>query len=163
MLAVIGETQGFDNVMEASKALAMAALALAKHQNTIAMYWPSSMALLRGQSAGAEAESLRNSGLALGLWLAFKPWVEREAGKVGLFTSGLRDFIGREIEMVARTESLFAVVERALALAGCLLTKGPVVKDGDSIGYSASERFKIRFVEDSSGPLMQVLTEEIAQ
>jgi Domain of unknown function (DUF4261) len=163
MLAVIGEQDGFENVMAASKALAMAALALAVIRDAIAIHWSSSMALLRGASVEGTAQTMRETGLALDLWLAFKPWVEREQGKVGLFTSGLRGFIGRDIEMVARKESLIAVVERALALAGYILTSGAVIKDGDTVGYSATEQLRIKFVEDGSGPLMQVLTEEIVR
>jgi Domain of unknown function (DUF4261) len=162
MLVVMGEQQGFKDATAASHALAMAALALAGMHGAIAVFWAPSLALLRGKSVASGIEDIQAGRPPLGLWVAFSPWVDRETRAVGLFTIGLQEFVGREIEMVPRTEPLGFAVQRALSLAEYLLAKGPVVKDGDTIGYSNTERLKITFLDQGSKPVMQVLTEEIA-
>jgi Domain of unknown function (DUF4261) len=163
MLFVMGEQQGFKDTTAASHALAMAALALAGMHGAIAVLWAPSRALLRGKSVASGIEDIQAGRPPLDLWVAFSPWADRETGKIGLLTIGLLGFVGREIEMVPRTEALGSVVQRALAIADYLLAKGPVVKDGDTIGYSDREHLRIAFVDQPEGPVMQVATEDIAQ
>lgn len=164
MLAVIGDPQGFEAVSAASRALAMVTLALASLHPPLAILWSTSLALLRASSVSNEISSLKQGQPPLGLWIALSPWVQRipnEPDKIGVFTIGLRGFIEKEVEMVPRTEALGPVVQRVLNFAGYLLMKGPVVKDGDTIGYNATEHLKIAFANDRNGTLMRVMTEEV--
>ncbi|MFO1033970.1 MAG: DUF4261 domain-containing protein [Hyphomicrobiales bacterium] len=163
VLAIMKEPKEFAETKSACTALAMAALALASRKETIALQWAPSRALLHGQAIFHEIEDIQAGRLPLDLWLAYSPWAERETGKIGLMTVGLEPFVGREIEMVPRKESLGSSVQRAMAMAEYLLTKGPVVKDGDTVGYSATEHLKVTYFDEGESHFMRVSTEEISR
>ncbi len=75
------------------------------------------------------------------LWMGFHPF--QENGLVGLLTHGLRAFVGREIEVPPSRAGTRYIVERAVGLATYLVERGDVVRDGDTVGISQSERIKV--------------------
>jgi hypothetical protein len=57
---------------------------------------------------------------------------------------GLSAFVGREIEFVSGKLTLSALFDKVAGLAVYLIEHGSVVKDGDTIGASVSERIQVR-------------------
>ncbi len=162
ILSIMGEPSGFDKVTSSSRALAMATLALANISNALAMYWESSMALMKHGSIAGTIAGLGEGLPPLDLWVTYSPWADQKSGEIGLFSIGLRGFVGYEIEMAPRKESFGAVLQRAIALTGYLLEKGPVLKDADSIGYSETERLRVKFADDGTGEhVLQITTEQV--
>ena len=77
------------------------------------------------------------------LWVDILPF--RSGAKIGAITIGLSAFVGREIEFVTGKLALPALFEKVAGLSVYLIEHGNVVKDGDTIGASASERIAVRY------------------
>lgn len=76
------------------------------------------------------------------LWIDILPY--RSGDKIGAVTMGLSAFVGREIEFVTGKLTLPALFDKVAGLSVYLIEHGSVVKDGDTIGASASERIQVR-------------------
>ncbi|WP_375159381.1 DUF4261 domain-containing protein [Bradyrhizobium sp. RDT46] len=76
------------------------------------------------------------------LWVDILPF--RSGARIGAVTVGLSAFVGREIEFVTAKLTLPALFDKVAGLAAYLIEHGSVVKDGDTIGASASERILVR-------------------
>lgn len=76
------------------------------------------------------------------LWVDILPF--RSGAKIGAVTMGLSAFVGREIEFVTGKLTLSALFDKVAGLSVYLIEHGSVVKDGDTIGASASERIQVR-------------------
>ncbi|MBH5400890.1 DUF4261 domain-containing protein [Bradyrhizobium sp. CNPSo 4010] len=76
------------------------------------------------------------------LWVDILPF--RSGAKIGMITVGLSAFVGREIEFVTGELALPALFEKVAGLSAYLIEHGNVVKDGDTIGASSSERIQVR-------------------
>lgn len=77
------------------------------------------------------------------LWVDILPF--RSGAKVGVITMGLAAFVGREIEFVTGKLALPALFDKVAGLSVYLIEHGNVVKDGDTMGASASERIAVRY------------------
>jgi hypothetical protein len=66
------------------------------------------------------------------LWIDMDPFEDRETSTVGVITVGLRNFIGREIEMEGRDEDWELLQQTAGNLALYFLEEGVEVKDGET-------------------------------
>ena len=82
-------------------------------------------------------------GYPFGLWIDILPF--RSGAKIGAVTMGLSAFVGREIEFVTGKLTLSALFDKVTGLAAYLIEHGNVVKDGDTIGASESERIQVRY------------------
>ena len=78
-----------------------------------------------------------------GLWVDILPF--RSGAKIGAITMGLSAFVGREIEFVTGKLTLPALFDKVAGLSVYLIENGNVVKDGDTIGASESERIAVRY------------------
>lgn len=76
------------------------------------------------------------------LWIDILPF-RSEAG-IGAVTMGLSAFSEREIQFETRKLPLPTLISKVDGLAVYLVEHGPVVKNGDTFGGSARERFTVR-------------------
>lgn len=117
------------------------AVAALMDDNAIASYWGESL-----QSRAAfvkQSETATRDNLPLMLWLHVRLSTHPQKG-LSISTSGLRAFGLLEIESQdVRTDpqSLRGLV---LGMANYLLSKGPVIRDGDAIGDVASQPIVVR-------------------
>src|SRR5262249_16705532 len=81
-----------------------------------------------------------------GLWVSMHPFQDPDS-LVGVLTMGLSNFIGREIELEGEASQLEALLTTAHGVATYLLQDGVELRDGDTVGASATERIPIRFME----------------
>lgn len=77
------------------------------------------------------------------LWIDILPF-RSEAG-IGAVTMGLSAFVGREIQFETDKLTLATLINKVDGLAVYLVEHGLVVKDGDTFGGSARERFTVRY------------------
>ena len=82
------------------------------------------------------------------LWLDILPF--RSGAKIGAVTMGLSAFVDREIEFVTAKLTLSALFDKVAGLSAYLIEHGSVVKDGDTIGASASERIQVRYTNSDA-------------
>lgn len=78
----------------------------------------------------------------------------QDAGKFGGETSGLRPFFGYELDLTPIPWPMADVAERLVGTVAYLFWHGSVLKDGETLGSSETERFSIRFFR---GRLMMAL------
>ncbi|HEV2154764.1 DUF4261 domain-containing protein [Bradyrhizobium sp.] len=76
------------------------------------------------------------------LWVDILPF--RAEGGIGAVTTGLSAFAGREIQFETHKLPLSTLIDKVDGLAVYLIEHGDVVKDGDTFGSSARERFTVR-------------------
>ncbi|AJA61925.1 MULTISPECIES: DUF4261 domain-containing protein [Bradyrhizobium] len=76
------------------------------------------------------------------LWIDILPF-RSEAG-IGAVTMGLAAFAEREIQFETHKLSLGTLLNKVDGLAAYLVEHGAVVKDGDTFGRDARERFSVR-------------------
>jgi Domain of unknown function (DUF4261) len=79
-----------------------------------------------------------------GLWVGTHPFRDPGASRIGVVTSGLRSFIGREVELEAPDSQLRSALTTVRALVAYLLQQDRRVLDGDTIGATADERILVR-------------------
>lgn len=77
------------------------------------------------------------------LWVDILPF--QSGRKIGAITVGLSPFAGREIEFESAKLTLPALIDKVAGLSVYLVEHGNVVKDGDTIGSSATERIAVRY------------------
>jgi len=105
----------------------------------LAVYWPEAP-LVQSRDAFLEDSALADRDrLPVHLWVDLRVF-STEEGTVSVFTAGLQALGAMEIE-VRRTR---VPPEEALGMVGGLVSylaeRGPVIKDGDTVGGSAEER-----------------------
>lgn len=89
------------------------------------------------------AKQMDDETLPVHLWVNFQVYRD-DTGK-GLVTTGLEAFGLSEIEVRGRNSDATKLFETAFNVAHYLLTNGPVVSEGDTIGGSEEERIKVAF------------------
>lgn len=109
-------------------------------ENAIASYWGSSLqsreAFLK-QSATASAENP-----PVWLWINFR--VSNEAAGASVSTDGMQQFGLRELEAKDVRRDARDLFMLFIGTAQYLVRKGPVLKDGDSIGESPAQNIRVR-------------------
>jgi hypothetical protein len=92
----------------------------------------------------SEASSLEN--LPLYLWIDFRCYPESKSAYT-LFTTGLKSLGFMEIEIFKSRCAPSELVDAAFNVAHYLLDKGPILKDGDTIGTRVDECIRITHVK----------------
>jgi hypothetical protein len=77
------------------------------------------------------------------LWVDIVPFPSGQT--IGAITIGLSSFINREIEFEVDGMDRAMVIDRVAGLISYLIEHGSVIKDGDTIGISESDRTKVHY------------------
>jgi hypothetical protein len=92
-----------------------------------------------------------HSGPLIDLWVDVRVWqVEGKQHRAG-FTRGLKVFGHKEFEVRSSPESAKDLSERLEGLCWYVLTHGPIVRDGHTIGHDADEHIAILLVRSLYG------------
>lgn len=100
------------------------------------------------------------------LWVDMQLFGDSENNGTVALTFGVRNFVGREIEMAAGTRDLPALLDKTRGFTVYLLQHGGVVKNGDTIGISARERIRVVAMESKRFfglPVFAASLEAVAQ
>lgn len=81
--------------------------------------------------------------LPVSLWVSQLPFKDEKTGGLGVVTTGLTLFVGRELELTASGRDLRTLLDRAFGLTTYLVQNGPVLKDGSTFGVSDTERIAV--------------------
>lgn len=127
--------------IDASLLLTDVLAALMPDKNAIAVYW--GVNLQSRDAFQKQSANISRSQIPIMLWVSFRLSSDPIKG-FSISTHGLRDFNLMEIECKdAPTDgrSLFILVAN---MSDYLLSKGPVIKDGDTIGDSPALNIRVR-------------------
>ena len=81
---------------------------------------------------------------AVVLWVMFMMHRDEDTGEIGLLTTGLARFAGRELQFTTGPDGQAGLVAAAASLAAYLVQHGPVIRDGATFGSDSGERIVIR-------------------
>jgi hypothetical protein len=140
-------TVGDHDPKQQAAALTMVVGELCRSKNCLAAMWGASGVLAHRDVLIGLAEEVSANEPALMLWVDAMPY--RNEQGVGLSTRGLSTFIGRELHFLPSPHhEIETVFDRAADFAEYLYAHGPVVLDGQSVGYSETDVIRARWTED---------------
>ena len=134
----------------AASAVTQVCAAIAALSSAIGVYWIPSEAVYEAGQFQAAAQSPEGA-LPIELWVRLHFVANERQGQrplIGCFTTGLASFVGREIEFQAAALPPPTVAERVLGTAQYLLSHGLVLKHGDTLGISSTERIRVEHVNE---------------
>jgi len=107
------------------------------------VYWGEAL-LVHSPEAFLEMAPLvtMDAGLPANLWINFQ-LVPNPDNTVSLLTMGMSAFGLMEIEVLNSEKEPVEIFARAADLAAYLITQGPVICDGDTMGQDATERIMV--------------------
>ena len=121
---------------------------------TLGVSWAASALFIAPDVFRQAAETMRRDQLPVSelvkpFWYADAP---QDRQSPGLLTMGLAPFVGREIDHPPTGEQPGAIYNRCLNLALYLMRSGPVIRDGDTVGQTPTQRIVVRFSERRGTP-----------
>jgi hypothetical protein len=123
--------------------------AVIEESNAVAAYWGVNLQprdFFLKASAHASADNLPAM-----LWVSYR--MSREAsGHLSLSTRGLKDFGLMEIETKEAKMPGAELFDLVLGATQYLISKGAVIKDGDTIGHSATQKIRVRHADSYWNP-----------
>lgn len=138
--------------MAATRQITILAAALANLTDATAIYWPNSEALRPASTLFAAAQDLMRGQWAVNLWgqFDFRKGLPTASGEetVGVFSLGMRAFIGREIEFAPSTLPVPYMANRLQGLMVYLLTHGLVMHPDETVGVSDNETIRCAFADE---------------
>jgi hypothetical protein len=145
------------NPMEMSTLLTQATAAtLAACPTAIGVYWGNATLVIPKGIFCDFARKVLPLGPPLHIWLDFRVGRDTEKTSAG-FTAGLKALGHMEFEAQNAPEPPGELRERLLSLAGYVLEKGPVIRNGDSVGEDAEERIRVVYAPSAFGHEGQVM------
>lgn len=126
------------------------ASSILEHSQSLGIYIGSRTLLLPKDFYLANTEGMSAQHLPLYNWIYFG--IRSENGRHSIYTYGLRDFGKEEMEIIDSEKQLEELREMIFNLAHYVLAYHVILKDGETIGISATQKLKItastgRFLE----------------
>ncbi|CAK0758653.1 DUF4261 domain-containing protein [uncultured Gammaproteobacteria bacterium] len=132
----------------------------------IGVYWSSGQVVTE---TGAFQEEVTTKDFPFETWISFRwldgPRTSKGERTLAVITNGLLPFVGREIEFQPVPLSPAEIALRVLGTIHVLLAKGPVLKDGDTVGISPAEHIRVRHANHGQRrgvPVLALSVEQIA-
>jgi hypothetical protein len=123
----------------------------ARQLGVMAVLWPEAMHLIYPPVFAEMAEQIDSpQAPPLHLWVDLRAFRNPD-GTTGLFTTGLAALGHMEVEIPRIEMEPGELREWLINIVYCLLEKGPVLKDGQTIGMSAEHQIRIRHCASKFG------------
>ncbi|MDB5347582.1 MAG: hypothetical protein JWP89_5959 [Schlesneria sp.] len=132
------------------------AAVLAASPSSIGVYWGGATLVIPKPIFIDFAMEVLAEGPPLHIWVDFRVGSESDQTSSG-FTAGMTALGHMELEAKNTPEAPGELRERLMGLAGYLLDKGPVIKNGDTIGEDANERIRVVYSKSAFGHDGQVM------
>jgi Domain of unknown function (DUF4261) len=147
IVTVTGDLNPIELAVTLTKATASV---LSTSPTALGVYWGGATLLIPKKIFIDFAEEVLPLGPPLHIWVDFR--VGKQTGSSsGGFTSGMTALGFMEFEVAESPEKPAELRERLTELARYLVEKGPVIKDGDSVGRDAEERIRVVYTESIFG------------
>jgi hypothetical protein len=139
------------NPVEMSTLLTQATAAtMAACPAAIGVYWGNATLVLPKNLFIDFAREVLPGGPPLHIWVDFRVGKDTDATSAG-FTAGMKALGHMEFEAQNAPEPPGELRERLMGLAGYVLERGPVLRDGDSVGQDADERIRVLYSPSAFG------------
>ena len=150
MIGCPRKVEGHETTLRASMAVLRVASVISEQPGAHAILWSLADSLTPAQTFRAEIAQASEHQAAIQVLTRigqFQAGTENGKPLLGVWAMGLGPFIGREIEFVPKPLPAYQMFNALASAANWLLLKGPVFKDGDTFGISATERIRVRHRE----------------
>lgn len=121
------------------------------------VYWSAGSVVQSPRAFLELAGQMSQDALPLRLWIDFR-LVRERTGMHSLFTTGMQAFGHMELEVPKSRQRPEAIFDFAFNAAHYLLDRGPVLKDGDTIGTSPEQKVRVRHVSSRWGHPGKILS-----
>jgi hypothetical protein len=149
--------------------VSLAVTALIKPTRGIGVLWANGDAITEAEYFSEATVAFSNRQTRPEIWVAFD-WLDGPLSPEGqrtfaVTTTGMMPFIGRELEWMPAALPPTTIASRLLSLCQYLIVNGPIVRDGETIGLTASERIRARHAAHGQcgSPVVQLTAESIKQ
>lgn len=166
IVALLENTADHAHALNGAAAVTMVAGALSTRLPVAATVFAESEAIVTADEIKRSARNLASGKLPDTLWMttAFGrgPVLADGRQTTEARTSGLAAFVGREIEFEPVALKPFDVASRLVGLCNYLIASGPVIKDGETVGLTETEKIRVRYKRSGkygSGPVMLLTLE----
>lgn len=144
-----------------ASAVTLAAGAVASLAPVVGAVFTEAQTLAKGADIVGFARDLAAGETPALLWSSLiflqGPDLPNGAPTAAALTTGLRPFIGREIEFHPAPLRPTEIAERMVGLISYLAVNGPVIRDGETVGLSPVERIRVRYADQCQRPGIPVL------
>lgn len=146
----MGTFSDYAGAMNGALCVTMTVAALNELLPVIGLYWHESGTLCPATKVREQVRGLARAELPTEIWLKmhlFRGEPDPKMGgrpPVGIFVAGLKPFVGRELELVPSYRDLRETTKGAINISSYLLSKGPVLKDGDTTTIGGTETVQVR-------------------
>ena len=130
--------------------------ALAMTSDALGVFWINGPLVHEPQTFFRCAERMSEDDLPVELWIGFHPELEDD-NTISIFTRGLASFDLPEVEVYDSHRDPQFIYERLFDIAHYLLSNGPVIHDGETIGSSTDEQFPVTIGPSRIEPELEVI------
>ncbi len=150
VIVVVFRSEELEPIESATVLTRLAMMALELFDG-FAVYWGAAPVTNSREVFELFAQSLADDLLPVQIWLKYS--AERNPdGSFNLYTWGMGQFDLWDLELHRCRMDLADALDFAWSVAEYLLSEGPILKDGDTIGRSADERFPIQHAMSITPP-----------
>lgn len=149
IVALLQETTDHGAALNGAVAVTMLAGVLAQRLPVVAAIFTEAQTIVPGNEAARSAAALAGGQLPVNLLVGLSflrgPALPDGHPTMAALTTGLLPFVGREIELAPTPLQPVEIARRLLGLGQYLIVQGPVIKDGETVGLTESEKIRVRF------------------
>jgi len=161
IVGCVVDGEGHRPAVETAGLVTAMAAAVAALTSTIGVYWSTGNTVTEAARFQQIADSFFAGNLPVTVWvqLLLLPSIPTAKGEPTLaaVTRGLQPFGGREIEFQPTTLPPAGIAQRVFGGCIYLLTKGPVLKSGDTLSVSQEERIRVSYGTQGYRPGVPVM------
>ena len=156
MLGGLGNKTSLDQARD----VAMACAAISSIVPTIGIYWTAAEMVWPASVFREATAELMKGRVPIEAWLHLgfmRAPMDPTPNAIACITTGLMPFIGREIELMPTSLQPAQIAERLYGLARYLIDKGQILKDGETVGLSPTEKFRVALADQGQRPGLPVI------
>jgi hypothetical protein len=153
MLGALGDKTNLEQARDVSLACA----AIASIVPTIGVYWTAAEMVWPASVFREAAGELMQGRVPIEAWLHLGFMRTPTPGTLACVTTGLAPLIGREFELLPTALEPAQIAERLYGLARYLIDKGQILKDGETVGLSQTEKFRVELAAQGQRPGIPVI------
>lgn len=157
IVAPFEEAKDRASVLRSAYTITIVTAAICTLTKAVGVFWSNSQTLTSAKAAQSAAAMLSKGKIPILQWVRPTVRYSPDGKQTGVFTQGLQLFAQREIEFPPSGLPSETVVQRVLGLVEYLISQGPVIKDGDTVGVSEREHIHVRFAERGLRPDIPVM------
>jgi hypothetical protein len=141
--------------------------AIASITSSLGIYWTTSETAFEIKRFQATTAPMSGGKRPIDVWVRLHLFKGNPNGKaipIGCATMGLSSFVGREIEFEPSLLPPGIVAQRVQGTIAYLLEQGPVLKHGDTLGVSETERIRVEYADQGrhvNTPIYRLLYEPV--